>query len=111
MQFDIKKRPFHPKKQYEKEYLDIAYDFTKRIYKEFGGFLKAVVLFGAAARKKFKTEGDIDILVVISFMGTISTVGIFDVISIQLNPTNRATIPQLRPYLTDYFFQTIYMLS
>ncbi len=50
---------------YIKEYKDIAYEFAGRIYKEFGDFLRAVVLFGATAREEVHKGGDIDILVVV----------------------------------------------
>jgi len=64
MKFDIKKKDSPVKGNYKKEDIDIAYDFAKKSYKEFGSFLKAIVLFGSAARRDRKA-GDIDILVVI----------------------------------------------
>ncbi len=50
--------------RYKKDELNLAYQFSKKIYDEFGTFLKAVILFGSAARKE-QTKGDIDILVII----------------------------------------------
>jgi len=50
--------------KYKKNDLDLAYDFAKKIYKEFGDFIKAIVLFGSTARKKVHT-GDVDILIII----------------------------------------------
>ena len=45
---------------------DLARKFAKRLYKEFGNFLKAVVLFGSVARGENKSKkGDIDILAII----------------------------------------------
>jgi len=45
---------------------DLAREFAKRLYKEFGNFLKAVVLFGSVARgESKKKKGDIDVLVII----------------------------------------------
>ena len=45
---------------------ELARKFTTKLYKEFGNFLKAVVLFGSVARGETKSKkGDIDILVVI----------------------------------------------
>lgn len=65
MDFAIKKRENPKRQEYNSEDIDIAYDFAKRSYKEFGDFLKAVVLFGTAAKKTYKTTGDIDVLIII----------------------------------------------
>lgn len=64
MKFDIKKRKKKNIDKYEKSDVDIAYEFSKRVYKEFGKFIKAIVLFGSAARKKKRTK-DVDILLII----------------------------------------------
>ncbi|NQV08251.1 hypothetical protein HQ529_00175 [Candidatus Woesearchaeota archaeon] len=69
MEFKIKKKVNPNIKLYKKEELDIAYEFSKRLYKEFGTFLKAVVLFGSTARRKSKTN-DIDIMVVVDDITT-----------------------------------------
>ncbi|MFC1728040.1 nucleotidyltransferase domain-containing protein [Nanoarchaeota archaeon] len=64
MKFSIKSRekPYSPK--YPKPDLDLAIKFAKESFKEFGKFVKAIVLFGSYARKAKKT-GDIDVLVII----------------------------------------------
>lgn len=64
MEFDIKKRKKKNIDKYEKTDIDIAYEFSKKIYKEFGKFIKAIVLFGSAAKKKKRTK-DVDILLII----------------------------------------------
>ncbi|MBN2567386.1 nucleotidyltransferase domain-containing protein [Candidatus Woesearchaeota archaeon] len=64
MQFDVKRPGNANTKYYKKDELDIAYLFTKRLYAEFGIFLRAVVLFGSIARKQ-QGSNDIDILVVV----------------------------------------------
>ncbi|MCK5788977.1 MAG: nucleotidyltransferase domain-containing protein, partial [Chlamydiia bacterium] len=64
MKFDIKKKESHTKGNYQKADIDIAYEFAKKVYKEFGKFLKAIVLFGSAARRD-KKAGDIDILMIV----------------------------------------------
>ncbi len=51
--------------KYTKDDLTIAYDFSKKIYDEFGNFLKAIILFGSVAKNKPNPKGDIDILVII----------------------------------------------
>jgi uncharacterized protein (UPF0332 family)/predicted nucleotidyltransferase len=60
----IEKRENPNMEKYRKESLDIAYKFSSQIYKELGEYLKAIVLFGSAARKK-NLSGDIDILLVL----------------------------------------------
>lgn len=65
MEFTIEKR-VHPNfENYTEKEVDIAYEFAKKAYKEFGSFLKAIVLFGGVARKKKKTH-DVDILLVVN---------------------------------------------
>jgi uncharacterized protein (UPF0332 family)/predicted nucleotidyltransferase len=52
--------------RYSKDELNLAYEFSKKIYDEFGTFLKAVILFGSVTRRE-KGQGvrDIDILVIV----------------------------------------------
>jgi len=67
LKFDIK-GGIHPNiTKYPNEDLTIARSFAKRIENEFGNFLKAVVLFGSAARKHtpLETKGDVDVLIVV----------------------------------------------
>lgn len=63
MEFRVQKRGVFDTAEYDKESLALARAFTKKIYQEFGGFLKAVVLFGSTVRKGHGS--DIDILIVI----------------------------------------------
>lgn len=66
MQFKVQKRALKVSTQHKKDDIDIVYAFTNRLYKEFGDFLKAVVLFGSSASKDTKTKsGDIDVLVIV----------------------------------------------
>ncbi|HLD18697.1 MAG TPA: nucleotidyltransferase domain-containing protein [Candidatus Nanoarchaeia archaeon] len=66
MQADIQKISNPNTKNYATDEIQIAYDFGKKLYEEFGLLLKAVVLFGSMARrdKHRSSKGDIDILVV-----------------------------------------------
>jgi len=67
MNFTIKKKnPIieDQKKSIDKKDLDIAYEFSKVIIKEFQDFIKAIILFGSVSRKD-KTSGDIDILIIL----------------------------------------------
>ncbi|MBN2459792.1 nucleotidyltransferase domain-containing protein [Candidatus Woesearchaeota archaeon] len=65
MEFSIHKRKKQVSDSYPKEVMDIAYDFSKRVYKEFAKFIKAIVLFGSSARKKQGGQGDIDVLIIV----------------------------------------------
>ncbi|MCX6707285.1 MAG: nucleotidyltransferase domain-containing protein, partial [Candidatus Woesearchaeota archaeon] len=74
MDFRIEKKPQLNIDRYNREEVDIAYKFAKFAYKEFGSFVKAIVLFGSASRKEDVPEGDIDILILV------------DDLSISINP-------------------------
>ncbi|MCF7866089.1 nucleotidyltransferase domain-containing protein [Candidatus Woesearchaeota archaeon] len=64
MDFSVHKRSHEEKNNYSKYALDIAYRFAKNAHVELKDLLKAVVLFGSAARKK-EDSHDIDILLII----------------------------------------------
>ncbi len=66
MQFEIKKRDRKQELYYPTEEFNIARDFAQRLYKEFGDFIKALILFGSTTTKpKLEKERDIDILVIL----------------------------------------------
>ena len=65
MEFDIHKRKKQVSESYSSEVLDTAFNFSKRVYKEFSKFIKVIALFGSTARKKAGPAGDIDILIVV----------------------------------------------
>ncbi len=65
MEFDIQKRKKQVSESYSKDVIDMSYAFSKRVYKEFSKFIKAIVLFGSTARKKQETKGDVDILIIV----------------------------------------------
>lgn len=66
MEFKIEKRERNADIHYPKDEYDTAREFASRLYKEFGPFVKALILFGSATKnKKLAREADIDILVVI----------------------------------------------
>ncbi|HLC46122.1 MAG TPA: hypothetical protein VJI75_00105 [Candidatus Nanoarchaeia archaeon] len=64
MEFNIEKQEPANKEKYSKEEFDVAYKFSEKAYKEFGTFIKAIVLFGSSTRKDV-VEGDVDILIII----------------------------------------------
>ena len=71
MDFKVEKQPQANREKYSREQLDIAYKFTEKAYKEFGSFVKAIVLFGSSTRKNPSEEGDIDILIIVDDVSTI----------------------------------------
>lgn len=73
MDFKISKRNYESKESlYEKEVLDHAYNFAKKIYKEAGDLIKGIILFGSAARRKQKSN-DIDILLILDDLSFVLT--------------------------------------
>jgi predicted nucleotidyltransferase/uncharacterized protein (UPF0332 family) len=66
MDFTVKKKGVTHKDNYQKKDIDIAYAFAKKILREFGTFLRTVVLFGSSTkRNSSRTRGDIDILIIV----------------------------------------------
>ncbi len=62
MEFPLERREPH-QEEFDEDVLDVAYDFTKKLHKELGTIMRAVVLFGSAVEKD--DPHDIDILVII----------------------------------------------
>lgn len=77
MDFKIEKTVNPNLQKYKKEDIELAYKFAERVYKEFGDFLKSIVLFGSRARpggsEKGDTEGDIDILIIVDDLSILLT--------------------------------------
>jgi len=65
MKFDLPRREHPNLEKYEKHDVDISYRFANDIYKEMGGLIRGVIIFGSAARKATTPKSDIDILVII----------------------------------------------
>ena len=65
MKFDLPRKEHPNLEKYEKYDVDIVYRFANDLYKELGGLIKAVIIFGSAARKKITPKSDIDVLVII----------------------------------------------
>jgi len=65
MDYKVEKKESLNKEKYKNEDLDIAYKFSKEAYKEYGTFLKAIVLFGSQTKKKTDKDSDIDILLIV----------------------------------------------
>jgi predicted nucleotidyltransferase/uncharacterized protein (UPF0332 family) len=65
MEFTITEKTNPNVEKYQKQDLDFAYQFAKELHKEFGNFLKTVVIFGSTSRRSEKRTSDIDILIVL----------------------------------------------
>lgn len=73
MDFRIHERKKQNEQRYKNEDLELAREFTKKIYKEFGNLLKAVVLFGSQTRGTTSPHSDIDLLVIVDDVSIILT--------------------------------------
>lgn len=71
MRFKIEKRENPNLQKYSKDDLEVAYKFSEKAYKEFGDFIKAIVLFGSQSRREIGQKldiegvGDIDLLIIV----------------------------------------------
>ncbi len=73
MEFNIQKRNNPNVESYSNDELKIAYEFAKKVHKEFGDMVKALVLFGSAAKKKATKKSDIDILIIFDDVSIVLT--------------------------------------
>lgn len=71
MKFDIKKKVNPNRDNYHNSDIDLAVQFAKKAHQEFGMLIKAVVLFGSAARRE--KAGDVDVLVIIDDVSIVLT--------------------------------------
>ena len=65
MRFDIKRNEQKNLSRYLPDDIETARKFAKIMYKEFGNFLSALVMFGSSATGTRSPKGDLDILVVL----------------------------------------------
>jgi len=74
LKFEIEKRKRKTNVVYPKKELEIAREFAERAYREFGTFIKALVVFGSAAeRKRLAKEADIDVLLILDDVSIVMT--------------------------------------
>lgn len=78
MKFDIKKNVNPNTKHYSHEDLQLARNFSKKMYDEFSGFLKSVIIFGSTARQEHPGKGDIDIMIIVDDVTTVLTPAIVE---------------------------------
>jgi predicted nucleotidyltransferase len=64
LDFSVHKKIPQTKSNYSSSNIDLAYKFSKEIHRELNDLLKAIVLFGSAARQKEGTN-DVDILLIV----------------------------------------------
>ena len=60
MKFDLPKRDHPNMEKYEKHDVDTAYQFANDLYKEMGGLIRGVIIFGSSARETTTTKSDIE---------------------------------------------------
>ena len=65
MKFQVRKKPVKNIDIYLQQDVEIARKFAKLIYKEFGTFIKALVLFGSTLKTPRGPKKDIDILIIL----------------------------------------------
>tara|TARA_Y100000310_G_scaffold342824_1_gene447665 strand:- start:789 stop:1589 length:801 start_codon:yes stop_codon:yes gene_type:complete len=65
MKFDLPRGEHPNMEKYERHDVDLSYRFANNLYKEMGGLIRAIIIFGSSARKTATVKSDIDILVVI----------------------------------------------
>lgn len=101
MDFKVEAKEKKNKDSYSKNDSDVAYEFAKEAYKEFGTFLKTVVLFGSSAKNPNqhnsdpKKEGDIDILLIVDDVTIIVTPEIIETYKIVLQKLIAKISPKL----------------
>ena len=64
MKFKVEKKQRMTNYQYPKKEFETARKFAKLVYKEFGDFIRAIILFGSATQAG-KDKHDIDILIIL----------------------------------------------
>lgn len=64
MKYNVHKKHSKTKQNYSASNIDVVYKFSKTIHEELGDLVKAIILFGSAARKKQDTN-DIDVLLIL----------------------------------------------
>ncbi len=73
MEFKIQEKPSPNTENYDKEDIEIAYKFSGLAYKEFGAFIKGIILFGSSARHEQQKESDVDLLMIIDDISMVLT--------------------------------------
>lgn len=73
MKFEIKREENKRKYFYPEKDFELAKVFAERVYKEFGGLIKAVVVFGSTVKRTSVENRDIDILVILDDVSIILT--------------------------------------
>src|SRR3989338_1012520 len=73
MDFKIENTTNPNYEKYTKDDIELSYKFAEMVYKEFGDFLKAIVLFGSRAKNTGSMKGDVDLLIVVDDLSIVLT--------------------------------------
>ncbi|MDD5254197.1 MAG: hypothetical protein PHG05_03810 [Candidatus Nanoarchaeia archaeon] len=67
MKFEVKRKQRANPMYFPKEDFEVARNFARAVYNEFGDFIKGVVLFGSATQKvhRLSSEKDVDVLIIL----------------------------------------------
>ena len=106
MEASINHRPNKNKHMYNEDTHKIAYEFSKKAYKEFGSFVKALVLFGGVAKGKATEKSDIDILVVVDDIHIAVTNEMVEAYRVIIERLVQETSPKI--HVTTLKFTTFY---
>ncbi|MBI4438668.1 nucleotidyltransferase domain-containing protein [Candidatus Woesearchaeota archaeon] len=95
MEFGIQAQENRNINKYSRDDLSTAYEFSKKIYSEFGTFVKAIVLFGSVAKNTKSGKGDIDILILIDDVTVALSPELVQTYRIIVEKTMASTSPKL----------------
>ncbi len=65
MEFKTEKNPPKNVEHFHLKDLEIARKFASKMYKEFGTFIKGIILFGSSTKAPESLKKDIDILIIL----------------------------------------------
>ena len=104
MRSEIRKKEIPYRANYTTEDYDTARQFASKVYKEFGGFIKGIMIFGGGSQTV--TKGDIDILIIVDNVSFYLTPEIIETYRIiieksAIETSNRLHITTLR--LTSFW--------
>jgi hypothetical protein len=95
MKSEIKKRDIPLLANYPKEDYDTARKFASMVYKEFGSFIRSVVIFGGQSGVKNHGKNDIDILIIIDNVSFFLTAPIIETYRIVVSKLANQTSKRL----------------
>ncbi|MFH1439750.1 MAG: hypothetical protein ABIG89_04235 [Candidatus Woesearchaeota archaeon] len=92
----IQKKDLPLAAKYSKEDYDIGRTFASKTYKEFGGFIRAIVIFGGQSQEKENSgKGDVDILIIVDNVSFYLTPEVIETYRIVVEKIARETSKRL----------------